>query len=263
MRAPVLIPLMLLAACESGSSVEQTANAGAEANAIAAMAATSSELTTLKAADGTVLGANHAAAEQPRALILLFHQAGSSKEEYAAIQPRLKAAGFSSLAIDQRVGGDLFGGNQTARIAKVEDYRLAKPDLEAALAWAKDKGLPVILWGSSYSASLAFVVAAENPGAVAAVMAFSPGEYFDGNPSIREAAAKVKVPVFVTSSAEAKEVSEARAILAAVPAAEKVQFVPEQGVHGSSILLAERNAAGAEAAWTAVLEFLGKVAPAR
>lgn len=47
-------------------------------------------------------------------MILLFHQAGSSKAEYATISPRLVAAGYSALAIDQRSGGELFGSNETA-----------------------------------------------------------------------------------------------------------------------------------------------------
>ncbi|WP_204283332.1 hypothetical protein, partial [Klebsiella pneumoniae] len=82
-----------------------------------------------------------------------------------------------------------------------------------------------------------FLLAAEHPGEVKAVLAFSPGEYFDDAKLVRTAAAKVKAPVFVTSAQDGREIDAARDILAAVPG-EKEQFVPKQGgVHGSSTLL--------------------------
>ncbi|MDR9866068.1 hypothetical protein, partial [Pseudomonas baetica] len=90
-----------------------------------------------------------------------------------------------------------------------------------------------ILWGSSYSASLVFLLAADYPDQVKAVMAFSPGEYFDDKTMVRAAAANVKAPVFATSAQDGHEVDEARNILAAVPG-QKEQFVPKQGgVHGA------------------------------
>ncbi|MBX9795833.1 MAG: alpha/beta hydrolase, partial [Sphingomonas sp.] len=56
-------------------------------------------------------------------MLLLFHQAGSSKDEYAAIAPQLAADGYSALAIDARAGGDLFGPNQTvAALGGSADY---------------------------------------------------------------------------------------------------------------------------------------------
>ncbi len=120
---------------------------------------------TLKAADDVTIYYYERDAERPKGLILLFHQAGSSKGEYDKIGDRLQAAGYSSLAIDQRAGGDMFGPNETVKALGHEGSFLeAKKDLEAAFAWAQDKHLPVILWGSSYSASLVFLVAAEHPG---------------------------------------------------------------------------------------------------
>jgi dienelactone hydrolase len=229
--------------------------------------AVSAEPVTLTAADGVKIAGVHTNVEKPKALILLFHQAESGKDEYALIAPRLATWGYASLRIDQRAGGGLFGGNETARgmgvepghVATAAEYLAAKPDLEAALAWAKDKKLPVILWGSSYSSSLIFLLAAEHPDQVKALLAFSPGEYFDDPKLIRTAAAKVKAPVFATSAQDGKEIDAAREILAAVPG-EKEQFVPKLGgVHGSSTLLREKNPQGAEPAWAAVLAFLDKV----
>lgn len=218
---------------------------------------------TLTAADGvTVYGTAYSAAD-PKAVILLFHQAGSGKGEYATIAPRLVAMGYSVLAIDQRSGGNLFGRNETAaKLGREASYLDAKADLQSALDWAVPQGKPVVLWGSSYSSALVFLVAAENPGKVAAVMAFSPGEYL-GQPSlVRDAAAKLSVPVFVTSAKDAGEIAAAGAITRAVAASGKVQFVPGiAGVHGSSTLIDARNPRGAAENWQAVSAFLDRVAP--
>ncbi|MCW3835481.1 alpha/beta hydrolase [Sphingomonas canadensis] len=211
----------------------------------------------LIAADGVRVYGDYLKPQGAKALIVLLHQAGSGQGEYATIAPRLAARGFATLAIDQRAGGDMFGGNFTVKsLGREGSYLDARKDIDAALEWAKSEHLPVILWGSSYSASLALLVAADNPRDVTAVLAFSPAEYFDGNPSVRDAAAKVKVPVFVTSSADAKEVASAKALVEAVPGQAKRQFVPVKGAHGSSILIAERDPEGAEAAWDAVFDFL-------
>jgi dienelactone hydrolase len=201
-------------------------------------------------------------------LVVLFHQAHANKSEYAPIQPKLKALGYGSLAIDQRSGGELFGAdNQTAaQLKSPASYQAAMPDLEAALAYgvAHSPSHQVIVWGSSYSAALAFPLVAAHPKEVRALFAFSPGEYFDEAPKmIRTAAAKVTVPIFVTSAPSEDEVSQARAILAASPSKTKKQFVPKEGVHGASILREDRDPKGANAAWGAVKAFLARVTGSR
>ena len=221
------------------------------------------EQVVLKAADGVEIFGTWSEPANPRAVILLFHQAGSGQGEYLTIAPRLAAEGFATLTIDQRSGGDMFGGNWTVKkLGKERSYLEARRDLEAALAWARAKKLPVILWGSSYSASLAFLVAADHPDEVAALLAFSPDEYFDRKPAIAPAAAKLRMPVFVTSSQDADEIAAGRALIGRVPSANKRQFVPVKGgVHGSSILIAARNPGGTEDAWSAVIAFLDTVEP--
>jgi alpha-beta hydrolase superfamily lysophospholipase len=93
---------------------------------------------SLRAADGLEISGLYRRAPQAKAVILLFHQAGSSKAEYSTIAPRLVAAGFSTLAIDQRSGGSLFGPNVTAaRLGHEATYFEAKADLVAALDWAR------------------------------------------------------------------------------------------------------------------------------
>jgi dienelactone hydrolase len=213
---------------------------------------------TLRAADGVTVYAEYYPAEPAKALILLFHQAGSGKGEYAGIGPKLAASGYSALAIDQRSGGDLFGVNETVeKLGRPTGYLEAERDLEAALAWGERQGPPVILWGSSYSAALVFLVAAEHPSAVKAVLAFSPGEYLGKPNAVHQAAARVAAPIYVTSSEDGGEIAMARSILASSPARTKQQYIPaEGGVHGASTLLEARNPRGAAANWRAVLQFL-------
>lgn len=219
---------------------------------------------TLTAADGVKVFGAFEQADHPKALILLFHQAGSSKDEYATITPLLAQNGFSSLAIDQRSGGGLFGSNQTVRtLGKSADYLDAQKDLKAALDWGQEQKLPIILWGSSYSSSLIFRLAADHPQGIIALLSFSPGEYFDSDKHmISAAAAKIHVPVFIASTKD--EVGDADPIMAALPKnPADVRFVPDHGVHGSSTLIAKRNPEGTEANWSAVMAFLNRVALAK
>ena len=258
MRWILALPLLLsAAACDAkpaGNSATENANP------------TAAEKMTLKAADGvTVYGRLYQAA-QPRAVILLFHQAGSSKDEYATIGPRLVKAGYRALAVDQRAGGGLFGKNETAAgLGREADYLEARPDLQAALDWAQTQHLPIILWGSSYSSSLIFPLAADHPQGIIALLSFSPGEYFDSDKRmIRRAAAKVTVPVFIASANSKEERDDADPIMASLPkGAQNERYVPEHGVHGSSTLIASRNPAGAEANWREVLVFLDRVTAAK
>jgi dienelactone hydrolase len=254
MRSLFALPLMLAAAA---CNAQPVGNAATDQ----AATASASEAVILKAADGVTVYGRYTKAAKPKALILLFHQAGSSKDEYATIAPRLAEAGYSSLAIDQRAGGGLYGTNETAKaFGREADYLEARPDLQAALDWARTQKLPIILWGSSYSSSLIFPLAASDPQGIVALLSFSPGEYFDSDKQmIRTAAAKVKVPVFVASTKD--ETSDADPIFAALPKnPADVRFVPEHGVHGSSTLIAKRNPEGVEENMRAVLAFLDRIA---
>jgi len=229
-------------------------------SASAAMA----EAVTITAADGVrVYGEFWPATDPDAPLILAFHQAGSSHAEYTPLAPRLNRAGFHVLAIDQRSGGNEFGGkNRTvAALGRSTSYDAALADLEAALAWGKAKanGAPVLVWGSSYSAALVFRLVAKHPSDVAGLLAFSPGEYLGKKDVVSKAAQAVRLPVFIDQASDADEMEQSRLILQATASSDKMQFVPTRnGVHGSATLRADRNAAGAEENWAAVLGFLGK-----
>lgn len=212
----------------------------------------------LRTADGFVVHGTYRQAAAPRALILLFHQRGSSRSEYFEIGPRLAANGYSSLAIDQRGGGEKWRVPNVAaeQWGETESHLEAMPDLEAAFDWGAAQGLPLVLWGSSYSAALIFPLAAAHPRQVRALLAFSPGDYLKGGRVI-EAAAELDVPAFITSATTLNEIGYAQPVFDALASADKEYFLPATGgEHGSLTLIRSENPEGHEEMWGAVLNFL-------
>ncbi|RKD35923.1 MULTISPECIES: alpha/beta hydrolase [unclassified Rhizobium] len=224
---------------------------------------TLAEPVSFKTRDGvTIFGDFRRAQGDPRALILLFHMAGSNKSEYSPLAPILNKAGFATLAIDQRSGGNLFGGiNETAAgVAGTPSYADTLPDLEAAIAYGctRTSG-PLAAWGSSYSSALVFIAAERHP-EVKALLAFSPAEYIKGY-SIEKEAARLTIPVFITSSPDSDEVQGGGALARAVPGHKAVQYIPAIGVHGSSTLRVDADPAGAAENWKHVMSFLDGAFP--
>lgn len=225
-------------------------------------------VTFQNAAGVPVFGEFYSADAPSRPTILLFHMAGSNHAEYNPIAPKLMQLGFNCLAIDQSSGGTMWGTrNRTAaafraKFHRAATYMEAKKDLEAALNWAtreKHSG-PVILWGSSYSAAMVFLLAAEHPDQVKAVLAFSPSEYLEPQDAVATAAPHVKCPVFIDSAKNPEEIASANAILERLGSTNKTQFQPGvDGVHGSSTLRADRNPKGADENWKAVAQFLAQL----
>jgi dienelactone hydrolase len=257
MKRIALLAAVTLSACHPATSGNESAG-----NDATAADATRPSTVWATAQDRINVRGDLYAAENPKAIILLFHQADSSKDEYATIAPRLVAAGYTAMAIDQRSGGSMFGTNETMKNVKHKAEMVdAERDLIGAVNWARPFGKPIILWGSSYSASLVFDVANLYPGQVKAVMAFSPGEYFPDPHMVGRAASTLAVPAYITSSSDPAEIAKAKAIAGKVPGGRAEQYVPATGVHGSSTLIAAKDRKGAEANWASALAFLKKVAP--
>lgn len=197
------------------------------------------------------------------ALILLFHQGGADgRGEYGPIVGRLADDGYSLLLVDQRRGGDRFGGpNRTVADLEGAEYGYCEvyPDLEAALAFARERGFtgPVVAWGSSYSASLAIRLAAEHPDELAAVLAFSPasGGPMEGcRPEMY--AADVDVPVLVLRPETEMEIESVGRQMLALGGMGMETYVAAARGHGSSILVAERTGDDPLLVWEVVMRFL-------
>ena len=215
----------------------------------------------LHTSDGvTVYGTYTASATPGARILLLFHQAGASRHEYDPLIPAFHRLGWDTLAIDQRSGGNLFGGhNQTvAKRGGSTGYLAALPDLEAALAWARLRKYPTIVAvGSSYSSSLVLLLAARHPHDLAAVASFSPGEYFADRNRVKTAAARLRMPVYITT--DPKEEGNVDVVLRDAHGGNIVRYRPAAGVHGASTLVCARDAAGCRANMASFADFLNSL----
>lgn len=194
-------------------------------------------------------------------IIVLFHQAGANRHEYDAVVPTLTKLGFDTLAIDQRSGGDLSGGhNETVRkLGKSADYLDAMKDLEAALAWVQSHHYAAIITvGSSYTAALVIVLAAQHPTAIDAVASFSPSEYFHDKNMIKNAAAKISVPFYITT--DPKEEANVTEVLRKAHGKNIMRYRPTVGVHGASTLVKARDPQGYKRNLHSFVDFLNPIA---
>ncbi len=228
--------------------------------------ASDSHSINFSSADGLLITADsyspHTSSTAP--LIVLFHQAGSSRGEYNEIAPRLNKLGFNCIAVDLRSGEYSRGkDNETAIRAGNKNlatsYADAMPDIIAALKYTRKQysNSKIIAWGSSYSASLVLKVAGDQPELVDGLLAFSPGEYFShlgkSKTWIRDSARNIKVSTFITSSKN--EAGDWESIYDVIAAANRHRFIPETaGKHGSKALW--EKYADSQAYWEAVTAFL-------
>jgi len=211
--------------------------------------------------DGLKITADLYEVDKPKGFILLCHRSHCNRAEYRETAPRLNELGFSCLAIDQRSGMKVFGEtNETKDRAKAKGlatgYLNAKPDVEAAIDYAyelNDKN-KIILFGSSYSASLALLISTQTD-KIKAAIAYSPGEYLKGVNLANE----IKVidkPTYVTSpKAEIQQVID---VVKNVKPKFVTHFIPTvYGFHGSKTLWKEVS--GYETYWTSLEKFLKKI----
>ncbi len=213
--------------------------------------------------DGLIISANlYENSRKESQVIVLCHQARYNKYEYNKIAETLLEKGFTCLAIDQRSGGGMIEMfNETQQRAKTQgkttEFLDAEQDIVAAVDFMNKKyNQKVILWGSSYSSSLALYIGAKNPN-VSAIISFSPGEYFEKqNVTIGDKLIHLKIPTFVTSSKE--EAPELTKMLEKSKGNKNIyQFIPKSvGAHGSKALWKTDD--NNVEYWTAIYQFLLK-----
>jgi len=217
-----------------------------------------SKTITFYAKDSVIITADTYFIKGIQPTVLLCHQAGFSRGEYIDTAKKLNELGFSCMAIDQRSGKEVNGlVNQTALDANAKKmnvgYAGAKQDLEAAIDYLYEMNgnQPIILVGSSYSASLTLWIGSENK-KVKAAAAFSPGEYLKGI-NLAETIKLLKIPTFVTSSQ--RETPPVEKLLSNVKPKYITHFKPEvKGIHGSRALW--NSTEGYEAYWNAFKTFI-------
>ncbi len=190
--------------------------------------------------------------------ILLFHGEDASRGEYRDIAPRLVRIGFNCLAVDLRVGRESnYIPDETARIADSLHLYPRKSDclkdIAGAIRYVAEKDSQrIILFGSSFSASLCLLAAKNNPH-VKAVVAFSPGEFFLPQISVRDTLQGYdKTTLILGAKFEYPYLAE---IAQNIPDNRKTLFVPspEEGTHGVKAL--SRTDPASNDYWLALLMF--------
>jgi dienelactone hydrolase len=177
--------------------------------------------------------------------IVLFHADNSCKGEFDSIVSRFIKMNNNCLAVDLRSGDDLgFLKNETANRAKEEGYAnslaRASLDMNAAINYAFQLSTKkVSIYGSESSASLALIVGKENEN-VKAIVAFSPGEYFEPEYQLKSILANYPKPVFVgCTSSEYLYFSD----IEGFPGTDRILFKPGsgEGLRGTHALLRENS----------------------
>lgn len=174
--------------------------------------------------------------------ILLFHQNGYSRDECTGIADKLLNLDYNCLAVDLRSGGKLID---------------SRKDVKAAIDYAGGiNNKPVILFGSSFSASLCMLEGMNNE-RVNAVVAFSPGEYFEPEISVKKEIKNFNIPLFVSLSGN--EYPYIMAMLEDIP--DSIMTIYRHGggndTHGAKVLW-ESNKESREC-WLELLMFFRKI----
>jgi pimeloyl-ACP methyl ester carboxylesterase len=198
--------------------------------------------------------------------ILLFHQGGSNaRAEYQTIIPILEKNGFNILAIDQRIGGQFYGNyNRTVANIPINEFEYceAYADLESALDFILNSGFTgkKILWGSSYSGSLAIKLANQYQSDINGVLVFSPAS---GGPMQAckpdEYFSTLKIPLLVLRPKQEMEIESSKNQFELAKENNHEVYIADYGTHGSSMLVEERVGHKIDQNWNAVLSFLKKI----
>lgn len=217
--------------------------------------------TVFPSTDGLLVSATVYPIDDTSQAILLCHQARFNKFEYEGIAQELNKRGYNCVAIDQRSGGRIANVINETYFRAIEQnkgttYIDAEKDIEAGIAFTSKlfNDQKIILWGSSYSSTLALYLAPDNP-LVKAVVAFSPGDYLsEEKGSLKEALSTFRKPFFITSSKE--EILYTRELLSETRLGKRqMHHEPQgEGFHGSKALW-QKQPGGLEY-WNAIEAFL-------
>lgn len=256
----LVMMISILISCNTSTEEAHTAKDNTTSDSTPALFP---EVIQFPSEDGLEITANLYEVGVDNPVIVLCHQARFNKAEYHGIAERLHELGFNCIAIDQRSGGPIAEyQNETNRKAvaagKGVDYLDAEQDIRAAVKYASEKyNQNVILWGSSYSSTLALYVGATTEN-VSAVLSFSPGDYLQPEKeSLVTALSDFDKPMFVTSSR--REANDLTDLMEQIGLEEhQTQFVPEgNGHHGSRALWMHQD--GGDEYWEAVEMFLKEI----
>jgi len=192
--------------------------------------------------------------------IILMHQEGYSRGEFKEIGSKLIKLGYNCLAIDLRIGEEVnYVVNETVSRLKStgKQYSMldTRLDLNASIEYiyTLEKLPKITIFGSSFSASIALISATEDD-RVNAVIAFSPGEFFEPDISVNNAIRNLSKPSFI--ACPKSEYVYVEKLLSKVSTDNLTFFSPErgEGLHGAKTLWWE--SATRNEFWLSLLFFL-------
>jgi pimeloyl-ACP methyl ester carboxylesterase len=195
--------------------------------------------------------------------MIMCHQEEYSRGEFKEIAQRMIKLNFNCLAIDMRSGGEVnYVQNETAleakNLGKSQTLLACEIDILSAIEYVKsrEKDAEIVLFGSSFSASLCLKIAKERPD-IKAVIAFSPGEFFTPQISMKKTLAGISIPIYVGSTKS--EYSYVKEMFENVKPQKLVLFRPEKadGMHGAKTLWWESTTRNEY--WLSLLFFLNSL----
>ena len=222
----------------------------------------SQDIVTFKASDSLDVVAHLYQIDESYPYIILLHQERYSKGEYKEIAISLLKLQYNCLAVDLRYGGTVNSTpNQTAINAKennvfrsMYDSRL---DIEAAIDYVYKKSQQeIILFGSSYSGTLAFKIGKDAP-QVKAIIAYSPGEFFRNIFILHNELENIDKPFYVAGTQ--LEYPYLKRLCELAPKSKKTIFQPQNndGKHGAKALWKSDNVS--KEYWLSLLMFINSV----
>lgn len=162
---------------------------------------------TFQSVDGLEITADHYYSKKSNPYIILFHQEKSSRGEFKSIAERFIKMNYNCLAVDLR-SGERYGFilNETASGAKEKSYSNtlieSLKDVKASIDYIKQiSPHPLILLGSSFSASLS-LIAAKDDEDIKSIIAFSPGEFFYPEIEMKNIIQEIDKPIFIGVSTD-------------------------------------------------------------
>ena len=161
--------------------------------------------TTYFSADSLLITADEYMISDTLPSLVLLHEQGSSRGEFTDIAERFLKMNFNCLVPDIRNGGNNnITGNETARRCRQQGFSrhvdAVEMDIRASVNHAYEKsGQQVVLLGAGENGALALKIAAETE-AVRAVIALSPGEFFQPHFRVQDTIAGMEKKILVLSS---------------------------------------------------------------
>lgn len=217
-------------------------------------------IVSYKAADGLEITADfYDTYATSNKYMLMFHQAEYSRAEYQQIASRIIKLDINCIAVDLRYGNEVnYVNNETAMSAKVKEIPHSMIDCEKDIlasidyVYSIDSTAEIFLMGSSFSGSLCLKIA-KDKGNLAAVIAYSPGEFFNEF-VVGDYIKGLETPTYVACTrSEYEYVSK---LVSGITSNKRVLFKPSntEGEHGAKTLWWTSKAN--EDCWLSLLFFL-------